>query len=115
MFCKNCGAVVVGKFCSCCGKRVYSDLQEFRQVERRAKKEFLRNAAIDNLDRMHLADCCWTACEMKYMGKGRICQCNPNTAFGGERYVLAPNAYELLQTVKQHAQALFDRLIVEDY
>lgn len=38
--CKNCGAVVVGKFCSCCGQRVTTILEDFRLAERRAAREF---------------------------------------------------------------------------
>lgn len=38
--CKKCGAIVTGKYCSCCGKRVTSDLRDFRRAEARAKREF---------------------------------------------------------------------------
>jgi len=40
IYCKNCGAVVVGKFCSCCGQRVRTTLEEFRFAEKRAEREF---------------------------------------------------------------------------
>ena len=33
-FCKRCGAVVSGKYCSCCGTRATSDFQEFRKAQR---------------------------------------------------------------------------------
>lgn len=40
--CKKCGAVVTGKYCSCCGKRVTTDFEDFRAAERRTWRNFDR-------------------------------------------------------------------------
>ncbi len=37
MFCTECGAAVTGKFCSCCGARVRSDLEAFKLKQRRER------------------------------------------------------------------------------
>ena len=39
MFCSKCGAAVNGKFCSCCGQRVRSGIEEYRLAERRMRKQ----------------------------------------------------------------------------
>lgn len=39
-YCRKCGAVVTGKFCSCCGTKARSDFQEFRLAERRFERQF---------------------------------------------------------------------------
>ena len=41
-YCKKCGAIVTGKFCSCCGTRATSDLKDFRLAMSRLERE-LRN------------------------------------------------------------------------
>lgn len=70
MYCKKCGAAVVGKFCSVCGERVRTNEQEYRLAMSRAKKSFVREKTNQNpgcnliCDRV--ADICWFTCERKY-------------------------------------------------
>lgn len=46
-YCKKCGSVVIGKYCSCCGTRATSDLVDFRKTERRMGRDMTRNAESD--------------------------------------------------------------------
>lgn len=107
MYCNKCGAAVVGKYCSCCGTRVRSQLEDFRLAERRAEKEFIRAHTYDDsgrllgLDKQHLAIACWCAAQFKYgvyrhaIVDGKV----PNAAFGE------------LETIRIHAEKLFDQLV----
>lgn len=106
MFCRKCGAAVNGKFCSCCGQRVRSDLEEFRKIERKMKKEFFE--ACDSMsgvgyrDDLHwLAEACWNASSARY-GKS-----------GG--YIVGDHVpasvFDSLQDVRVHAEKLFQALI----
>lgn len=71
MFCKKCGAAVVGKFCSCCGNRVRTNAEEYSLAANRAKREFIRDMTHDADDRYlepwrgHLAEACWLASSTK--------------------------------------------------
>lgn len=38
-YCKKCGAIVTGKFCSCCGTRATTDLKDFRLAQSRLERE----------------------------------------------------------------------------
>lgn len=71
-FCSKCGAVVQGKYCSCCGTKVVNDLDLFRREERRKRKEFMQGASdcfrhrlADRVSAEHLADACWYAASVK--------------------------------------------------
>ena len=57
MFCKNCGAAVVGRYCSCCGTRVRSELEEYRAVEKKQLKSLLDNSITLSTRIHHLALC----------------------------------------------------------
>lgn len=110
MYCKNCGAVVYGRFCSCCGKRVLTELKEFRKAERKAKKKFCEICCKEGdeykLHLMHLADACW-----------EVYSTHPSfncVVWDGRRdgeYVVTPNAYENLRNIEQKAAALFEELL----
>ena len=39
-YCKKCGAVVVGKFCSCCGQKVKTAFEEFISAKNRQRRAF---------------------------------------------------------------------------
>lgn len=105
MYCKNCGAVVVGKFCSCCGTKIRRDVDQYILDRRRMQKEFADAPKEYGSSYMHLATACWYVYECKLL-KGDI------VVIGGERF-LAPDAYERLAAVKAHATALFNRLKAE--
>lgn len=104
MYCKNCGAAVVGKYCSCCGQRVRSDVEEVRAIEKRLMKEFIDECTRDpggilvdgRLYLHHLAQACWLAALMKY-------QKDPATT----PYIEAVNS---LDDVKYAARALFKKV-----
>ena len=73
MFCNKCGAVVTGKYCSCCGQRVRSQKEELELIERRLKKNFTdactktRDSFVENAPAMgFLALACWEAAVAKY-------------------------------------------------
>lgn len=46
-YCKKCGAVVTGKFCSCCGTRATDDFTDFRKAQHRMVREFKSAAYTD--------------------------------------------------------------------
>lgn len=67
MYCKKCGAVVTGKFCSNCGTRAKTLLEEYRAAERKARRDFINDHVKKNYSNSgcalgHLADACWNAC-----------------------------------------------------
>lgn len=47
-YCKKCGAVVTGKYCSCCGTRATSDFADFRKAQRRMDRDISRSARGDS-------------------------------------------------------------------
>lgn len=107
MYCKKCGAAVVGKFCSCCGFRVRSQLEEFRLEERRRAREFKNTCANISyqkmrFDLMHLADACWLASSARYglCTKGLLVW-----------DTVPAEAYESLKNIESHAMALFLQLL----
>lgn len=106
MYCKHCGAVAVGKYCSCCGRRLRDNVDEFNIVRRKMAKEFSFQSGKE-LVYQHMATACWIACEIKYCKDPILFVC-------GER-VLAPDAYERLEIVKAHATALYERVKAESF
>lgn len=50
-YCKKCGAVVVGKFCSCCGQKVKTDFEEFISAKNRQRRAFRRWAEQKDFNR----------------------------------------------------------------
>ena len=68
MFCSKCGAVVAGKYCSCCGQRLRSELENYRLAEQRARRAFLNECKEGGRESWqgHLADACWYTAYMKY-------------------------------------------------
>ena len=111
MYCNHCGAVAVGKYCSCCGRRLRSSVQEFDLEMGRLHKEFYKKAYVESgksLAHQHLASSCWIACELKYLRNRCV------NGVNGE-LVLAPDAYERLAMVQAHATALYERLKAESF
>ncbi len=102
MYCSNCGAVVVGKFCSCCGKRVLGTLEAFRKQERKRLNDFKKQSGSD----FQLAEACWYACQRKY--GARLIKAEPGV------FVPEPDAYEKLDLMEAKAKALFLRLLSLD-
>lgn len=68
-YCKNCGAVVTGKFCSCCGAMVRSDLRDFR-LELSKRKRSFSNRFYENgyLPRFRMANTAWELTENLLFG-----------------------------------------------
>lgn len=100
MFCSKCGASVVGKFCSCCGQRVRSEIEEFRLTEQRARRAFLSECSELNGPAWwrHLADACWLTASVKYRKDPR---------FEGVSYA---QALDNLEEIKFAARGLFNEL-----
>ena len=108
MYCNYCGAVVVGKYCSCCGKRLLSRMEHFRRTERKRCKDFADKAYRDSgkdVARQHLANACWVACTCKY----------GDYLDSKEESYLAIDAYEKLALVESHAVALYERIKAEGF
>lgn len=64
-FCKNCGAVVTGKFCSCCGTKVTTDLADYRKMMNRKRRSFVNQCFFaDGGNRsLPLAQAAWAVAE----------------------------------------------------
>ena len=109
MFCSNCSAWLpqAGKFCSCCGKRIYSSLEDFRRAVRKTEKDFIKRQEEkvprrQSLMARQLASACGHACAFK-IG-------DPVVRVNDVCFPL-PNAYEILSDIEQRAEKLFNRLI----
>ena len=104
MYCNKCGAVVVGKFCSCCGVRVRSQLEEYRLAERHTKKAFeeacCRSGPIPQLELLHLASACWYAAYIRY-SKARQLRIGDS---------VPAETFEALKEIRAHAEFLFNQL-----
>ena len=105
MNCRKCGAAVNGKFCSCCGQRVRSALEEYRLAEKRMERDFTNKCSetgkARELHLMHLASAWWKASSMKY-DRSRILSIDD--------YV-PKSVYDNLQTLRDHAEKLYKALI----
>ncbi len=67
MFCSKCGAVVSGKFCSSCGQRIRTPLEEFRLEEKRRRRKIEElGRSLLGLPGLHIASACWLAVCLKY-------------------------------------------------
>lgn len=97
MNCQKCGAVVEGRFCSCCGERVRTDLETFRLAERGTKRAFEKEHQINGGSR--LAEACWYASYERYAKYIRML----NIYTGVPDY-----AYEELKKIREHAEILFN-------
>lgn len=111
MYCNHCGAVAIGKYCSCCGRKLRNSVQEFDLEKGRRYREFYKKAYAESgksLEHQHLASACWIACELKYLR---------NRCVNGKdgELVLAPDAWERLALVQLHAAALYDRIKAESF
>ena len=101
MFCSKCGAVVAGKYCSCCGQRVRSEIEEFRLTEQRMRRAFLNECREKNGGAawlQHLADACWLTASTKYRRDPR---------FDGVSYAVALDS---LEEIRFTARGLFNEL-----
>lgn len=104
MYCSKCGAVVVGKYFSCCGNRIRSELEELRLAERRAEKAFIHDfthnaegswlASVNS----HLVHACWLASFEKYSKGGTLYKVGDS---------VPAEAFESLRTVRDHAERLY--------
>lgn len=111
MYCKHCGAAAIGKYCSCCGRRLRNSVEEFNLAQDRLHKDFYKKAYMEagkSLEHQHLASACWIACELKYL-RNRYAN-----GKNGE-LVLAPDAWERLELVHTHAAALYERIKAEGF
>lgn len=76
MYCKSCGAAVVGKYCSCCGARVRTDAEELRLIENRMRREFVsemrgpRALGRLGLAYANIAEACWLAADLMHPRDG---------------------------------------------
>lgn len=107
MYCKNCGALVTGRYCSRCGTKIRSDVDQYVLDKRRVQKEYEKTVVghFDGLPASHLATACWYAYECKLLKSDIYCV--------GDNRFLAPDAYERLAMVRKRATALYNRLKTE--
>ena len=72
VFCTKCGSAANGRYCSNCGQRLRSRLEEYRLIEKRMRKEFIdscsqiKDTCLFKTDLMHLAEACWLASTARY-------------------------------------------------
>lgn len=106
MNCRRCGAIVMGKYCSCCGARLRTDLDEYNAMLRKAKSEFKAQCRLyGGLGRQgsacyHLADACWTASELRY-----------GVESFGSNYVLTQSDIDGIAVIVDRAMLLFRQLM----
>lgn len=100
MICPKCGAIVIGRFCSCCGEKMRTSLEAFRLAERGAKRAFEKQHKINASSR--LAEACWFASYERYAKYIRMLNI----------YIDVPEmAYIELQNIVAHAEILFNSLV----
>lgn len=100
MYCRNCGAVVTGKYCCCCGVKLRNLADEYKLAVRAEKKKFKESHRSDDIsDNWHfwLAQQCWELANMKY----------GTTSYRN----LPPEAFDDLPKITEHAQKLFDLVV----
>ena len=103
MFCKNCGAAVTGKYCSCCGTRIRSYGKEFFLALRRRKRAFANSKYHlnnDDLNAIHSANFCWERVQNKIVEPLRS-QIIASAWFDGEA---------LLDEVEEKADSLYEQV-----
>ena len=107
MTCKRCGAALTGRYCSCCGSKVRTDLDEYKSLMRKVKAEYMKECAYyrtpdyRGLAIGHLAEACWRAAEMRY-----------GSIYCGTEFVMTNEDLNNIEEVKEHATLLFRQLIV---
>lgn len=93
-YCKKCGAVVVGKFCSCCGTRVRSDLRDFK-LELSRRKHAFSNAKYlgggQSFVRLQAANFAWEQMENRITHGMTVCD-DPEVI--GQAYSMIPEIEE---------------------
>lgn len=98
-YCKKCGAVVDGNYCSCCGTKATSSKEEFQKQLRKARKQYKDEAHRRNrLTGMHLADLAWMLAEWKIVPGINGSDFNPKFH----------NSTDLIAKVKQHADEVYN-------
>ena len=67
MYCKSCGAAVIGRYCSCCGARVRTDVEDIRLRFNRMRRAFLSEKTTQSdMASRKIAEACWDAGCVKY-------------------------------------------------
>ena len=104
-YCKKCGAVVDGKFCSCCGTRATTDLADFRrELNRRARAfrtERYHNSG--DFDKLHAADFAWGRAEWAIL--------RPYTTSAEAFPLMSDLAYAKLPVVEERAASLYEQVM----
>lgn len=106
MNCRVCGAAVVGRYCSYCGSKVRTDLDEYKRLLRGAKAEYSRECALyrtggpRGLAIDHLATACWLAAEMRYGSEYMV-----------GTFVMTPADIKNIEIVREQAMLLFRQLV----
>lgn len=92
MTCKECGAVIMGKYCVNCGKRAHTDAESEFLALQRTKRNYINERMRQNgyrNDYRIAADCAWRLAEQTYQEKcGQILTkrfCPPGAKFDIER------------------------------
>lgn len=94
-YCKKCGSVVTGKFCSCCGTRATDDFTDFKKAQRRMERE-IKNAA-------------WHDCRIAY-GNGTLAMQCASLAFNVAFNRLIPGHALRADRFDQYSEYLWKKL-----
>ena len=103
MICKKCGSVATGKYCSNCGKKLLTPLEEYRRAEREVERRFKKICAQMSSDSFYgeqVASACWSASNRKYGKANFVTIYDP----------FPVDAYEALEEVERHAAMMFAQL-----
>lgn len=113
-FCRKCGSAVSGKYCSNCGVRCLSPLEELRSAEKKAQREFLntceKSGLLKSQDALTVARACWNMCERRFHPS--VCTYSsdsvyiPSEVFGELNRVRA-NAYSMFVSMASMVNAMW--------
>lgn len=112
-YCKKCGAVVTGKYCSCCGKRATTDLEDFRNAQRRIWRAFDRRVQERDSRKYNLAVVIQAATLAHCLAEDRVL---PKAHMTLDSFHLVSDAcWKALDSIPMCAETYYERIMETCY